>query len=45
MKYLLLICGDGQAWAEAEERYGALICFAHGLLRTATIWMLVLCGP
>ena len=45
MKYMLMICGDGQAWAEAEERYGDLIYLAHRLLRTATIWMVVLCGP
>lgn len=45
MKYILLICGDRQAWAQAGERYGDLIYLAHRLLQTATIWMLILYGP
>ena len=45
MKYMLLICGDGRTWAEAEERYGEVVRLAHRVLLTVSTWLPVLYGP
>jgi hypothetical protein len=45
MKYVLLICGDGQAWVEAEQRYGEVVRLAHRVLLTFSTWLPILCGP
>lgn len=45
MKYMLMLCGDGQAWAEAEQRYGEVVRLAHRVLLAASTWLPILYGP